>query len=55
MALIIVAVVLISTGICHYVAKRKGFNVRWWIVAGALFGPLAIPFVLLIPGRETTP
>jgi hypothetical protein len=31
--------------LCHQIAKRRGANPVFWGVMGALFGPLAIPFV----------
>ena len=51
MALALVAIVVTSTAVCHSVAKKKGLNVQTWILAGALFGPFAIPFVLLMKSR----
>lgn len=33
---------------CHQIAKRRGLNPVFWGVMGAVFGPLAIPFVLLV-------
>lgn len=38
----------ISAVICHFVAKNKGKNPVFWGVLGGVFGPLAIPFVLLL-------
>jgi len=38
---------IISAVICHFVAKGKGKGPVFWGVMGAVFGPLAIPFVLL--------
>ena len=52
-ALTIVAVVMISTGICHYLARSKGLSSQFWIVMGALFGPFAIPFAYLAKDRAT--
>ncbi|MFT4613306.1 MAG: putative membrane protein [Bacteroidia bacterium] len=31
--------------LCYAVAKKRGAKVSFWVVMGALFGPLAIPFV----------
>lgn len=31
--------------VCYYVAKSKGSNARYWAIMGAIFGPLALPFV----------
>ncbi|MDP5134558.1 hypothetical protein ORJ04_01170 [Rheinheimera baltica] len=43
--LFLVAVIIISTTICYFVAKKKEANVSLWVVLGAVFGPLAVPFV----------
>ena len=32
---------------CHYVAKKRKANAIFWGVMGAIFGPLAIPFVFM--------
>ncbi len=41
----LVVIVAICTGICYSVARKRGARVPFWVVMGALFGPLAIPFV----------
>ena len=33
--------------LCHEIAKRRGASPVFWGVMGALFGPFAVPFVLL--------
>ena len=33
--------------LCHYVARNRGANAVFWGVMGAVFGPLAIPFVFM--------
>ncbi|TVZ40720.1 hypothetical protein P886_0048 [Alteromonadaceae bacterium 2753L.S.0a.02] len=38
-------VIVVSTEICYFVAKRRRANVALWVILGACFGPLAIPFV----------
>lgn len=47
--LIIISVICIS---CAYllwnIADKRGANTLFWAIMGALFGPLAIPFVFLI-------
>ncbi|MDH5360578.1 MAG: hypothetical protein OEX03_08440 [Gammaproteobacteria bacterium] len=30
--------------ICHYIARRRQANYRFWSMMGIAFGPLAIPF-----------
>ena len=32
--------------ICHYVAKRRGGRPVRWGMAGLVFGPLSLPFLL---------
>ena len=52
MAYVLLAVVIVSTAVCYHQAKRKGLNLSLWIVLGALFGPLAIPFVYAAADRN---
>jgi hypothetical protein len=47
MIYLIFAITVVSTGICWKLAQRKNLNVPFWIILGASFGPLAIPFALL--------
>jgi len=43
---LIVAIVIASSIIvCHQLAKRRGKDPVFWGLMGAIFGPLAIPFV----------
>jgi hypothetical protein len=37
----------LSIFICYYIAKYRGAKARFWGIMGAIFGPLAIPFVLI--------
>jgi hypothetical protein len=39
------AINIACTILCHQTAKRRGAKPVFWAVMGALFGPLAIPFV----------
>lgn len=32
---------------CHRIARRRGASPLFWAVMGAVFGPFAIPFVLM--------
>ena len=48
---IFVLVFLISAVVCHLLAKNKGLNPVFWGVMGGVFGPLAIPFVILFKRR----
>jgi hypothetical protein len=48
MFILISAVVFGLSGvICHQLAKSRGRNPVNWGVAGVVFGPVAIPFVLM--------
>jgi hypothetical protein len=43
----------VLVGVTIVCAKKKGLSTRLWIVLGALFGPLALPFVFLAKPRNT--
>jgi hypothetical protein len=38
------AIFIASMFACHAIAKSRGAKPVFWVVMGALFGPLAIPF-----------
>ncbi len=42
---IVLMVLLASIFTCHYLAGKRGANPVFWGVMGAVFGPLAIPFI----------
>jgi hypothetical protein len=46
-AIVMAVVISASVMSCHLIAKRRGRNPAFWGVMGAIFGPLAIPFVYL--------
>lgn len=48
-------VVIVSAEACYLLAKRRGANVAYWIVMGACFGPLAIPFALFAKPKKKPP
>ena len=52
-AYLLIAIVIISVCICYYVSKHSGLSKQNWIFKGALFGPLAIPFVFLAISKRT--
>lgn len=37
------------------IADRRGANTRLWAIMGAVFGPLAIPFIFLTKAKDTKP
>jgi len=47
--MLLVGITIVSAGICHYLAKRKGFKASFWIVMGACLGPLAVILILIKP------
>jgi hypothetical protein len=51
MVYVLSLIVMLSTGICYVVAKRKSLNVQLWLCLGVLFGPFALPFLLLARSR----
>jgi len=48
-----IVIMMLSVVICHVVAKNRGKNPVFWGVMGALFGPLAIPFVFFPKSKHT--
>jgi hypothetical protein len=46
--------IVVCTGICYWVAKKRGANVPYWVVMGALIGPFAIPFVFFSKPKAPT-
>ena len=48
---ILVAVMVVSGVLCHFIAKRHRANPVFWGVMGFVFGPLAIPFALFSAPR----
>jgi len=54
MEYIIVGIFMVSTGICHYFAKKKRLKAPFWVVLGALIGPVAIPFVLITKAKKSS-
>ena len=49
------AVILISLlfgVLCYYLAGRKGYNKQFWLIMGILFGPFALPFIILGKGKD---
>jgi len=46
--LLLILLNLIGVFVCHSIAKSRGSrHVAFWSAMGALFGPLAIPFLLI--------
>ena len=49
MITILTVIILASVILCGYVAKARGLPVVRWVAISLVFGPLAIPFVYLVP------
>jgi hypothetical protein len=47
--LILVLFSAASAVLLYFLAARRGLNAVWWSAMGLMFGPLAIPFVFLVP------
>ncbi len=47
-AVFLVAMSVVCAGICYAIAKRKFASIPFWIVMAALFGPLAVLFILCV-------
>ena len=42
---LLIIVNLLSMLVCYQLARSRNANRRYWLLAGLLFGPFAIPFV----------
>jgi hypothetical protein len=52
--MIIISVICIACAyLLWHLADRRGANTRFWAIMGALFGPLAIPFLFLTKKDNT--
>ena len=53
MVSILLAIICVLCAVfCHRAAQKKGHPPVFWGVMGFLFGPLALPFVLLLPEKK---
>ena len=50
--IILTILVLLSIVACHFIAKNRGLNPVFWGVMGGIFGPFAIPFVLIVKSKK---
>jgi hypothetical protein len=49
------AVILISLFfgvLLYHMAGRKGYDKQFWLIMGILFGPFALPFIILGKKKE---
>ena len=50
---IIVSIICISCAwLIWGIADKRGANTKFWAIMGAVFGPLAIPFVFLTKNKS---
>jgi hypothetical protein len=48
MSLVVVILISLLFGaLFYYMAGRKGYNKQFWLIMGILFGPFALPFIIL--------
>lgn len=50
---LLVLTFFISAILCHFIASSRNANAVFWGVLGAVFGPLAIPFVFFSKPTST--
>jgi hypothetical protein len=50
--LIISATCIACAYLLWKLADKRGANTRFWAIMGAVFGPLAIPFIFLTPDKR---
>ena len=48
---LLIAITVISAGICYYAAKQRGLSKPFWVFMGAFLGPIALPFVFLAKSK----
>ena len=54
--LIIISIICIScAALLWFIADKRGANTKFWAIMGAVFGPLAIPFVFLTKDHSSKP
>ncbi|MBL7003144.1 MAG: hypothetical protein ISR69_03860 [Gammaproteobacteria bacterium] len=52
--LLIILPIVISLWVCRTQAKKKGLSTQYWVTMAVIFGPFAIPFVLLAKSKKTS-
>ena len=54
--MIIISIICISCAFLLWnIAYKRGANTRFWAIMGAVFGPLAIPFIFLTKDKSQDP
>ena len=53
MGLIATIIISVFFGVLlYYIAGRKGYNKQFWLIMGILFGPFALPLIILGKRKE---
>lgn len=53
--IIISAICIACAFLLWHIADKRGANTKLWAIMGAVFGPLAIPFVFMTKKRKSQP
>ena len=54
--MILISIITISCAFLLWsIADKRGANTLFWAIMGAVFGPLAIPFVFLTKNNSSKP
>jgi hypothetical protein len=53
--IIISIICIICAFLLWHIADRRGANTKFWAIMGAVFGPIAIPFVFLTKNKAPKP
>jgi hypothetical protein len=51
--IIISAICILSAFFLWHLADKRGANTKFWAIMGAVFGPLAIPFIFLTKNKTS--
>jgi hypothetical protein len=48
---IAIALAVLCCSLCGHIAKRRGRSIRAWVWLGAIFGPVALLLLVLLPAH----
>jgi hypothetical protein len=51
---VLILIPIVCAGICYAVAKKRDAAIPYWVVMGAIFGPLALPFLFMSKSKKPT-
>ncbi|MBT3205675.1 MAG: hypothetical protein HN349_15255 [Gammaproteobacteria bacterium] len=49
----LILIIIFFVFLAQFIAKKKGLDPVYWAVMGGIFGPLAIPVILLIKSKKS--